>query len=94
MHLHTIDYAMIGVYFVFVLGIGVALKRFVKTGLDFFLSGRSLATWITALAFISANLGAQEVIGMAASGAPSTASSRATSTGSARSRRWCSWACS
>jgi solute:Na+ symporter, SSS family len=69
MQLHTIDYAIIAVYFVFVLGIGVALKRSVKTGLDFFLSGRSLATWITALAFISANLGAQEVIGMAASGA-------------------------
>src|SRR5512146_296795 len=69
MQLHTIDYAIIVLYFVFVLGIGVALKRFVRTGLDFFLSGRSLATWITALAFISANLGAQEVIGMAASGA-------------------------
>ena len=64
-----IDYAVIVLYFVFVIGIGVALKRFVKTGLDFFLSGRSLATWITALAFISANLGAQEVIGMSASGA-------------------------
>src|SRR5512146_1280411 len=69
MQLHTIDYAIIVLYFVFVLGIGVALKRFVRTSLDFFQSGRSLATWITALAFISANLGAQEVIGMAASGA-------------------------
>jgi SSS family solute:Na+ symporter len=69
MQLHPIDYAVIALYFAFVLGIGVALKRFVRTGLDFFLSGRSLATWITALAFISANLGAQEVIGMAASGA-------------------------
>jgi len=69
MQLHTIDYVIIALYFVFVLGIGVALKRSVRTGLDFFLSGRSLATWITALAFISANLGAQEVIGMAASGA-------------------------
>jgi SSS family solute:Na+ symporter len=69
MHLHAIDYTIIGIYFVFVLGIGVALKRFVKTSLDFFESGRSLAAWITGLAFISANLGAQEVIGMAASGA-------------------------
>ena len=69
MHLHAIDYTIIGVYFVFVLGIGVALKRFMKTSLDFFESGRSLAAWITGLAFISANLGAQEVIGMAASGA-------------------------
>src|SRR5512136_2161306 len=69
MQLHPIDYATIGLYFVFVLGIGAALKRFMKTSLDFFESGRSLAAWITGLAFISANLGAQEVIGMAASGA-------------------------
>ncbi len=69
MHLHAIDYTIIGIYFVFVLGIGAALRRFMKTSLDFFESGRSLAAWITGLAFISANLGAQEVIGMAASGA-------------------------
>jgi solute:Na+ symporter, SSS family len=69
MTLHPIDYAIIGLYFAFVLGIGWALKRFMKTSLDFFESGRSLAAWITALAFISANLGAQEVVGMAASGA-------------------------
>lgn len=69
MQLHTIDYVIIGIYFLFVLGIGVALKRFMRTSLDFLLSGRSLATWITGLAFLSANLGAQEVIGMAASGA-------------------------
>jgi solute:Na+ symporter, SSS family len=69
MSLHPIDYAIIGLYFAFVLGIGWALKRFMKTSLDFFESGRSLAAWITALAFISANLGAQEVVGMAASGA-------------------------
>ena len=59
MSLHGIDYAIIVLYFVFVLGIGWALKRFMKTSLDFFESGRSLAAWITALAFISANLGAQ-----------------------------------
>ena len=69
MRLFAIDYAIIGLYFVFVLGIGVALKRFMRTSLDFLLSGRSLATWITGLAFLSANLGAQEVIGMSASGA-------------------------
>ena len=69
MTLHGIDYAILVVYFAFVLGIGAALKRFMKTSLDFFESGRSLAAWITGLAFISANLGAQEVIGMAASGA-------------------------
>lgn len=69
MTLHSIDYTIIALYFVFVLGIGWALKRFMKTSLDFFESGRSLAAWITSLAFISANLGAQEVIGMSASGA-------------------------
>ena len=67
--LQSIDIAVILIYFAFVLGIGVALKRFMRTSLDFLTSGRSLATWITGLAFLSANLGAQEVIGMAASGA-------------------------
>src|SRR5213596_2839822 len=57
------------VYFAFVLGIGFARKRFMKTSEDFFLSGRSIPAWVCGLAFISANLGAQEVIGMAASGA-------------------------
>jgi len=57
------------IYFAFVLGIGFALKRFMKTSTDFFLSGRSIPAWVCGLAFISANLGAQEVIGMAASGA-------------------------
>ncbi|MFL6281734.1 MAG: sodium:solute symporter family transporter, partial [Pyrinomonadaceae bacterium] len=64
-----IDYAVMVVYFIFVLGIGFALKRYMKTSTDFFLSGRSIPAWITGLAFISANLGAQEVIGMGASGA-------------------------
>jgi len=57
------------IYFLFVLGIGFALKRYMKTSTDFFLSGRSIPAWITGLAFLSANLGAQEVIGMGASGA-------------------------
>jgi len=64
-----IDYAVMLIYFVFVLGIGFSLKRFMRTSTDFFLSGRSMPAWITGLAFISANLGAQEVIGMGASGA-------------------------
>jgi SSS family solute:Na+ symporter len=68
-HPHWIDYAVIGVYFAFVLGIGVVLKKYMKTSTDFFLSGRSIPAWITGLAFLSANLGAQEVIGMGASGA-------------------------
>src|SRR5690348_12515432 len=56
-------------YFAAVLGVGFGLRRLTRTSTDFFLSGRSLAPWITGLAFISANLGAQEVIGMGASGA-------------------------
>ncbi len=67
--LHGIDYAILVIYFAFVIGIGWALKRHVKGSSDFFLSGRSIPAWITGLAFLSANLGAQEVIGMAASGA-------------------------
>jgi solute:Na+ symporter, SSS family len=67
--LGPIDYAILIVYTLFVLGIGFALKRSMKTSTDFFLSGRSIPAWITGLAFISANLGAQEVIGMGASGA-------------------------
>jgi SSS family solute:Na+ symporter len=65
----SIDYAVMAVYFVAVLGVGIALKRFTRTSTDFFLSGRALPPWVTGLAFISANLGAQEVIGMGASGA-------------------------
>jgi solute:Na+ symporter, SSS family len=64
-----IDYAVIGIYFAFVVGIGFFLKKNIKTSTDFFLSGRSIPAWITGLAFLSANLGAQEVIGMGASGA-------------------------
>ena len=69
MQLAWIDYLLIVIYFAFVLGIGVVLKRYARTSTDFFLSGRSIPAWITGLAFISANLGAQEVIGMGASGA-------------------------
>jgi len=93
MQLHWIDYTIILIYFAFVLGIGVVLKRYAKTSSDFFLSGRSIPAWITGLAFISANLGAQEVIGMGASGA-NTASRRRTSTGLAPSRPWSSSGCS
>jgi SSS family solute:Na+ symporter len=67
--LATIDYLVMAVYFVAVLGVGWVLRRGTKTSTDFFLSGRSLPPWVTGLAFISANLGAQEVIGMGASGA-------------------------
>jgi SSS family solute:Na+ symporter len=68
-HLAPIDYAVMVVYFAAVLAVGWLLRRLMRTSTDFFLSGRSLPTWVTGLAFISANLGAQEVLGMGASGA-------------------------
>lgn len=67
--LKWIDYLIIIIYFVFVLGIGYALKKYMKNATAFLEAGRSLPAWVTGLAFISANLGALEVIGMAASGA-------------------------
>src|SRR5690348_8182399 len=67
--LTAVDYALLLIYFLFVIGIGVVLKRYTKQSKDFFLSGRAIPAWVTGLAFLSANLGAQEVIGMAASGA-------------------------
>jgi len=69
MHLHLIDYSIMLIYVAFVVGIGFALKRYMKTSADFFLSGRSIPAWVAGLAFISANLGALELVGMAASGA-------------------------
>jgi SSS family solute:Na+ symporter len=67
--LGTVDYILLITYFVFVLGIGFVLRKTVTGSKDFFESGRSLPAWICALGFIGANLGAQEVMGMAASGA-------------------------
>jgi SSS family solute:Na+ symporter len=68
-HLTSIDYLLMIVYFAVVLVVGWMLRRSTRTSTDFFLSGRSIPSWVAGLAFISANLGAQEVIGMAASGA-------------------------
>ena len=64
-----LDYFIIGVYFVFVLGIGYVLRTKMQTSEDFFLSGRSLPSWITGLAFLGANLGALEIMGMGAGAA-------------------------
>lgn len=68
-NLRSVDYAILGVYILVVVGIGFVLKKYVKSASDFLTSGRSIPVWVTGLAFLSANLGAQEVIGMAASGA-------------------------
>jgi len=67
--LQWIDYTVLVSYVLFVLGIGWALARYMKTSADFLTSARSIPTWVTGLAFISANLGALELVGMAASGA-------------------------
>jgi solute:Na+ symporter, SSS family len=69
LRLAPVDYLILSLYFVFVLCIGWMVKRKVATSADFLTSGRSVPVWITSLAFIAANLGAQEVIGMCASGA-------------------------
>lgn len=67
--LKFVDYLMLIIYFVTVLAIGVIARRSIRTSMDFFLSGRSMPAWITGLAFVSANLGAIEILGMAANGA-------------------------
>jgi SSS family solute:Na+ symporter len=69
LHLEPVDYVILALYGVFVLAVGFALKGKMHTSEDFFLSGRSLPSWVTGLAFIAANLGALEVMGMAANGA-------------------------
>jgi solute:Na+ symporter, SSS family len=69
LHVNLFDYTILGIYFVLVITIGVIARRAVATSEDFLLSGRSLPAWVTGLAFISANLGAIEILGMAANGA-------------------------
>lgn len=66
--LHGIDYLIMAVYFVFVLGIGWALRKYMKNASAFLEAGRSIPAWVAGLAFISTNLGALEVMGMTGSG--------------------------
>jgi SSS family solute:Na+ symporter len=61
--LRFVDWLIIGLYFVAIIGIGVYLKRFTRTGEDFFLAGRRNSSWVAGLAFLSANLGALEILG-------------------------------
>jgi SSS family solute:Na+ symporter len=65
-HLHAVDLFIIGFYFVFVLGVGFYLKRFTKSGEDFFLAGRNQTAWIAGISFIAANMGALELMGWSA----------------------------
>ena len=69
MHVSALDLLLIALYGVFVLGIGFAVRRRISGSGDFLLAGRAMPAWVAGLAFLSANLGAQEMIGMAASGA-------------------------
>lgn len=69
LQLNALDYGILGFYFAIVVVIGLLARRAVTTSSDFFLSGRSLPAWITGLAFVSANLGALEILGGAANGA-------------------------
>jgi len=68
-NLTWLDYSILLIYIVFVIGIGFALRKYMKNSAAFLLAGRSIPAWVTGLAFISANLGALELVGMAASGA-------------------------
>lgn len=65
--LSGVDLAIIAFYFALVLVIGFYLKRFAKTGEDFFLAGREMTAWVAGLAFVSANLGSLELLGWAGS---------------------------
>lgn len=61
--LSVVDWVIIGLYFVAIIGIGFYLKKFTKTGEDFFMAGRRNSSWVAGLAFLSANLGALEILG-------------------------------
>ena len=67
--LNWLDYVILGCYFLTVLGIGVLARRSISSSLDFLMSGRALPAWVTGIAFVAANLGALEILGMAANGA-------------------------
>ncbi|HPN17830.1 MAG TPA: Na+/galactose cotransporter, partial [Candidatus Aminicenantes bacterium] len=67
MSLNGVDMAVVALYFVVVLAIGFYLKRFTKTGNDFFMAGREMTSWVAGLSFVAANLGALELMGWAAS---------------------------
>ncbi|MCX6560123.1 MAG: sodium:solute symporter family protein [Candidatus Aminicenantes bacterium] len=62
--LHFVDWFIILFYFVFIIGLGFYLKRYTKSEEDFFLAGRRNSSWVAGLAFLSANLGALELLGM------------------------------
>jgi solute:Na+ symporter, SSS family len=66
-HLSAIDFAIIVFYFALVLTIGFYLRGRANTGEDFFMAGREMTAWVAGLSFLSANLGALELMGWAGS---------------------------
>ena len=60
------DVSIIMLYFAMVLGIGLYLRKFSSTSDDFFMAGRDMTAWVAGLSFLSANLGALELMGWAA----------------------------
>jgi len=89
-NLSPIDGAIVAFYFILVLSIGWYLKGQANTGEDFFMAGREMTAWVAGLSFLSANLGALELMGWRAR-LTSTASWRRTHIGSAPSPPCCSW---
>jgi len=67
LHLSGVDLAIVVLYFVAVLSIGFYLKKYTKTGEDFFLAGREMTAWVAGLSFLAANLGSLELLGWAGS---------------------------
>jgi solute:Na+ symporter, SSS family len=61
------DLVIVGLYFAMVLGIGFYLRRYASTSNDFFMAGREMSAWVAGLSFLSANLGALELMGWSAS---------------------------
>ena len=88
--LSPVDVAIIVIYFAMVIGIGIYLKKYASKGEGFFLAGREMSAWVAGLAFISANLGALELMGWASEPPINTASWRFIGIGSAPYPPFCS----
>ena len=63
-NLNVVDWLILAIYFGFILGLGYYLKRFTKSQEDYFMAGRKNSAWVAGIAFLSANLGALELLGM------------------------------
>ncbi|MEW6512140.1 MAG: sodium:solute symporter family protein [Bacteroidota bacterium] len=63
-NLGLVDWLVLAIYFTFILGLGYYLKRYTRSQDDYFLAGRKNSAWVAGIAFLSANLGALELLGM------------------------------